>query len=546
MFLRKLLTLAILVVAGCAVAPDAVRRMDATRIQAISDYRLCDAAAVNLDLRGQRYPVIENEIARRGVSCDEHIAAVVSDCSRLQVVRSGIDSTEQGIIFTVRNDSDQAQSFRIRREERQSRLFTIGPGTTEQFGITADPNVTQLGEPIESVEGDGGIELLECRAVRDNYRFNYRPQAGSAPEAANANEGAPQASSAEPGVRSRATRNVNMRAGPGTNHAVVRTLRAGEEVTVLRVVGTWCECMASGGVRAYVSCAFLSPPSGGWGSLRPVAADRGSPRPPEPFPPDYGTAYASYLAALNPRQRTIPWLARMEGVVSPGGPIRIGGTSARWISSCKPHDCGENQVVIFLLPDRRSVRAVLRLNGVEQLLAGAGAAEAACVRDLFNSGWTIGTCGRPAVTRNGAGASGQDLVRQRFPGWTVRRASPELCNPGQDLSGVVSGDFDGDRAPDYALRIVRGAEGQIVALMSNGGGRVSTIVLQHDTSSGITYYQLGIARRGSRHSVIANLDRGTYRTITLANDAPTGAHCSSSAWIYLIQGTTFTRAFTSD
>jgi hypothetical protein len=365
--------------------------MDATKIQEVSDYRLCDAAAVKLDLNGRRYPVIEGEIARRGISCAGHIAAVINDCSRLQVLNSGIDKTGQGVIFTVRNDSAEARNFRIRHEGRQSRLFAIGPETTERFGITADPNVPWLGEPTEVTEGDGGIEFVECRTVLGAYRMQYRPQAGSAPSAGG--DSALETRSTGESTRSRATRNVNMRSGPGTAHAIVRTLRAGEEVAVLRVVGAWCECMAEGGVRAYVSCAFLSAPSGGWVSRSPVAAARRSPRPPEPFPPDYGVAYASYLSLLSPQQRAIPWLARMQGVISPGDIIRVKGIPARWISSCKPHDCYENQVVIFLMPDRRSVKAVLRMNGTVQLFGGAGAIEAACVRALFESGWTIKTCG---------------------------------------------------------------------------------------------------------------------------------------------------------
>jgi Bacterial SH3 domain len=254
--LHKLVLLTIFAAGGCAHGPAAVRGMDATKIQEVSDYRLCDAAAVSLDLKGRRYPVIESEIARRGISCAGHIAAVVNDCSRLQVLNSGIDRTGQGTIFTVRNDSAEARTFRIRHEGRQSRLFTIGPEMTERFGITADPNVPWLGEPTEVTEGDGGIELLECRTVLGAYRMQYRPQAGSASGAVS--EAAPGTSSLGEGARSRATQNVNMRAGPSTSHAIVRTLRAGEEVAVLRVLGAWCECMADGGARGYVSCAFLS------------------------------------------------------------------------------------------------------------------------------------------------------------------------------------------------------------------------------------------------------------------------------------------------
>jgi hypothetical protein len=394
--LRTLLVLALSAVAGCAEGPAAVQRMDAMRIQQISDYRLCDAAAVSLDLQGRHYPVIDEEIARRGISCDEHIAAVVSDCSALQVLSWGADRTGQGIIFTVRNGSGQAKNFRVRRQERQSRLFAIGPGETTQFGITADPNVMELGPPTETIEGAGGIQFLECRPVVGAYHINYRPQAQSSPRGSAATAAVTQLHRAKQGLTSRAMRNANARAGPGTSHAIVGALRAGDEITVLGVQGRWCDYMTNSGRRAYVSCASLSPPSGGWIPLSAAAPENRGLSPPAAFPRGYDAAYASYLSLLSPQQRTVPWLARMEGVVSSAQPIALGGSSALWLSSCMPHDCYNNQVVLFLMPDRRSVRAVLRMNGEQQLLAGAGAAEAACVRDLFNSGWTIKTCGRSA------------------------------------------------------------------------------------------------------------------------------------------------------
>jgi Bacterial SH3 domain len=262
MLLRTLLALTLVAAAGCAVRPDAVRRMDATRIQTISDYRLCDAAAVNLDERGQRYPVIENEIARRGVLCDEHITAVVSDCSMLRVVSVDTESSPEGAIFTIRNMDDQSRSFRIYRQGVQSSMFTVEAGATQQFGVAVDPNIAAIGETIATAEGGGDVQLNECRAVRDSYRFNYRPEARNSPGAANG-----AARSTDRGVRSRAMRNANMRAGPGTGHPIVGLLRAGEQVTVVGVADGWCECTRSGRPRAYVSCRLLSPPPGGWASF---------------------------------------------------------------------------------------------------------------------------------------------------------------------------------------------------------------------------------------------------------------------------------------
>ncbi len=74
---------------------------------------------------------------------------------------------------------------------------------------------------------------------------------------------------AEPAqVTVQALRNVNMRAGPGTSHRVLGVLRPGDEVTVVRVVGTWCECMTADDRRVYVSCGLLSVPPGGWATFQ--------------------------------------------------------------------------------------------------------------------------------------------------------------------------------------------------------------------------------------------------------------------------------------
>jgi hypothetical protein len=113
---------------------------------------------------------------------------------------------------------------------------------------------------------------------------------------------------------------------------------------------------------------------------------------PAPFPPGHDAAYKAYLASLPPPLRQVPWLARMKGVMSPGARIVVRGKPRIWISTCKPHDCFDNQAVIFLNPDRRHAPAVLRIGGVRRLVGGAGAAEAACVDALFESGWSVKSC----------------------------------------------------------------------------------------------------------------------------------------------------------
>lgn len=112
----------------------------------------------------------------------------------------------------------------------------------------------------------------------------------------------------------------------------------------------------------------------------------------KPVPAGYNVAYQSYRNALTPVERRIPWLI-FDGVVSDPLPITMAGRRVLWSSSCKPHDCGSNQVVVFWL-DRQHATAVIYRggNGVPRLVGGAGRREVACVNTLFNSGWTATRC----------------------------------------------------------------------------------------------------------------------------------------------------------
>jgi hypothetical protein len=105
----------------------------------------------------------------------------------------------------------------------------------------------------------------------------------------------------------------------------------------------------------------------------------------------------------------------------------------------------------------------------------------------------------------------------------------------------VSGDFNGDGRADYAARVARGKQGRIVAFLSDRPG-YRTLVLEEGSRESMDAQALSVARRGSRHFIIDNRDR----LMTLTNDAPVGGTCEASSYLYLIQGTSVRRAFTSD
>jgi hypothetical protein len=111
-----------------------------------------------------------------------------------------------------------------------------------------------------------------------------------------------------------------------------------------------------------------------------------------PFPKGYEAAYRAYVAALPPAGRKFPWLSRLEGVASLPRPFKLAGTPVVYLFSCKEHNCDTDQTNVFLLPDHKQVRAVIKINGVQTLIGGAGPREVACVKKIDASGGAAEAC----------------------------------------------------------------------------------------------------------------------------------------------------------
>ena len=114
--------------------------------------------------------------------------------------------------------------------------------------------------------------------------------------------------------------------------------------------------------------------------------------PASPFPSGYEAAYRAYLAALPASARALPWLTRLNGVASQPQPLTIGGARTVYLFACANHQCDTNNANIFLLPDRKQVRAVVRIKGVQTLIGGAGPRELACVAKLDANGGVASAC----------------------------------------------------------------------------------------------------------------------------------------------------------
>lgn len=246
---------------ACAHGPAALNRMDSDQIQRVSDWRVCDAQGVFFG-QGRQSAVVDAEVERRSLDCSSLIAASVSDCSNLTISATRSSINPEGFVFTVVNVGEVEKYFRIYYQGVQSSRLNLPPGQTREFGVASDAATRAIGARIFG--GDGSeARLNECLNPTPSP-FQAVPR-----RAAAVGSGVPIESSDTTDTSiSMAVGNVNLRVGAGTGHRVIRTLRPGDRVRVIRIDGDWCECVTSGSERGFVSCRYLSEPVGGWDALR--------------------------------------------------------------------------------------------------------------------------------------------------------------------------------------------------------------------------------------------------------------------------------------
>lgn len=420
--MRRLLVMVVLSFVGaCYHSPILIADLDAAKIRKVSDKRLCNASVTFQETRGKRYPTIEAEISRRGLSCGTSASAFASPAT---------DPTTQDETATIGLDE---QSF-----------------------------------------------------------------------------------------RARALRNVNMRRGPGTDQEVIGVLPAGYEIAVLRIAGSWCECMTADARRVYVSCGFLSPPKGGW------ASSSGAPLPRfvenSPYPQ-----------------------VRRQLISAGWEPYRLSG---RGVIGCRPNEVcmGFPETAFCTGTGQNSCWYTWRRRSEHLLIVGLGEAEGQafggmrrCSTVVYSDEHPWQWCRPPAPVATAPGRTWQELVGHHFKGWVPRRAS-QFC--GDAAKSSVSGDFNGDGVTDHAARIFWATRGQIVAFISSGND-FTPIVLEQDTADAIMGQALGVERRGTTHYIMAGSNQPRRPTV-LRTDAVTGGTCEASSYIFIMQGSSVTRAFTSD
>lgn len=134
--------------AGCANAPAGIARMDTAQVRAVPDHDLCFAVAHGMSTR-RDYSNAAREVARRGLTCADEVAATVSDCRPLTIVNpdarpyraAGSPDGPDIVTYQIANASGRPMQFRIHWGMVLSRLQRIDAAEGAQVTIPIFPEV---------------------------------------------------------------------------------------------------------------------------------------------------------------------------------------------------------------------------------------------------------------------------------------------------------------------------------------------------------------------------------------------------------------------
>lgn len=132
---------------------------------------------------------------------------------------------------------------------------------------------------------------------------------------------------------------------------------------------------------------------------------------------------------------------------------------------------------------------------------------------------SIGASNNPTILPSGI----RSYLNTNYSGWRLVSAATN-CSPEYNQA-VVKGDFDGDKKPDYAVKITRGRKGYFLALLERDASYAAHVLL-NTSAYQIKTFGMTISRKGERYS-IGDYDNRRYGR--LPNDAPVIGPCESEA-----------------
>jgi hypothetical protein len=97
-------------------------------------------------------------------------------------------------------------------------------------------------------------------------------------------------------------------------------------------------------------------------------------------------AKATYYKALGPLSKE-PWLAKLDGPSSENKPVKVAGADYVLVSTCKNHDCAENNVVLLYSGSQDVVYGKVYQRGKSTLIGSPPPAVAAELERLWKTEW---------------------------------------------------------------------------------------------------------------------------------------------------------------
>lgn len=166
--MRTIAPLALLTLASCAEGPLAVSKKGDQDIQRISQFRLCDAAAVWRN-DGKRFDVIEREISRRGISCQAHIDITSDNCQNLRVKR-WTDDGNFAFTVVVENMGSRFENFRMQYRGDVTKQLSIESQTERSFSLV--PSFPQLNR-LKDKRDTSAPAFNECKGTLSDIEKLY-------------------------------------------------------------------------------------------------------------------------------------------------------------------------------------------------------------------------------------------------------------------------------------------------------------------------------------------------------------------------------------
>jgi hypothetical protein len=82
-----------------------------------------------------------------------------------------------------------------------------------------------------------------------------------------------------------------------------------------------------------------------------------------------------------------PWISDLDGPAPPARLVSVAGTDYRLLAVCKPHDCGDNKMIVLYSPANKSVYGKIHERGKITMVGKPSSAVAAELERLSKTEW---------------------------------------------------------------------------------------------------------------------------------------------------------------